>query len=284
MISKFLPAEFNPSRPLAVLAGRGVYPWLTVQAIRHYHLPLRLIGFEEETRTDLIQSFEPKHRCIIKVGQLGRLLRSLAKWQAAYAIMVGQITPRRLFDGIHPDWRTLRMLARLKERNAETLFGAVAEAIEQKGVEMLDARAFLEDALAEHGVISGGKLEVAESWIQHGMRMAKSIASLDIGQGVVVRKGTVLAVEAFEGTDAMLRRCQMFKTKGMVFVKVTKPNQDYRFDVPCFGLRTLESMQKAGISLACLEANKILILERDKVLQRAKEWGIQLVGIEPRSC
>jgi DUF1009 family protein len=114
--------------------------------------------------------------------------------------------------------------------------------------------------------------------IEHGIEIAKEVARLDIGQGVVIRKGTVVAVEAFEGTDRMLRRAGSFQTNQLVFIKTVKPNQDYRFDVPVFGMRTLEVMKEAGIKHAYLEANNIIILEKEKVLEQASHWGIQLLG------
>ena len=192
--------------------------------------------------------------------------------------MAGQITPQRLFRGLHPDLKTLRILLQTKERNATTLFGAVRHYIEQRGVTVLDARVFLDDQLASVGMMTQGYLPRGKHARLHGIHIAKAIARLDIGQGVVVRKGTVLAVEAFDGTDAMLRRCCNYQVEGMIFVKVAKPNQDFRFDVPCFGSRTLESMRIAGIKLACLEAGNILILKKQEILEQARVWGIHLWG------
>jgi DUF1009 family protein len=276
-ISRFLPADFSPQRPIALLAGQGLYPIRTAAAIRRAGIPLRLVGFEEETAPELVQSFPEAERRIIRVGQLGHMLDALKDFKVGYALMAGQITPRRLFRGLHPDWKAARILFSLKRRNAETIFGALAKEIADIGVTLLDARSFLDDELASPGPMTG-RFSVPEEFIAHGIHIAKEVARLDIGQGVVVRKGTVVAVEAFEGTDSMLRRAGEFQTDHLVFVKTVKPGQDYRFDVPVFGMRTLESMRAAGIEHAALEADNTIILEKPKVLEQARAWKIQLFG------
>ena len=276
--SKFLPDDFDSSLPITVIAGKETYPMLTIASIRRHGLTVRLIAFEEETRDDLIDSFDPSERTVIKVGQLGHMLKALKGFKTGYALMAGQITPRRLFKGAHPDAKALLILATLKERNAESIFGAIASEIEKIGILQLGARCFLDHELAQNGLMTGGKHKVEQAYIDHGIRIAREIAKLDIGQGVVVRKGTVIAAEAFEGTDDMLRRANKFKTDQLIFVKTSKPNQDYRFDVPVFGLRTLEVMREAGITLACLESGRTLILEKDKTLTQARDQGIQLLG------
>ncbi len=276
--SRFLPKSFDPSRPIAVIAGKEIYPKLTLESIRRHNLPVRLIAFAGETRPDVIESFSEDESVVIKVGQLGHMLAAIKKFDAGYAMMVGQVTPRRLFKGLHPDTKAVLLLAGLREKNAETIFGAVSNEIEKLGVQMLDARSFLDHELADEGVMTGGKTSVKAPDIEHGIKMARGSAKLHIGQGVVVRKGTVIAVEAFEGTDAMLRRAGGFETDQMIFVKSSKPEQDYRFDVPVFGMQTLEVMREAGIKIACLEAGGTLILEKEKVIREARNWGLQLIG------
>ncbi len=276
-LSRFLPADFNPSRPIALIAGQGQYPIRVAAAIRRAGVPLRLIAFEEETPAELFASFPEDERRMLLVGQLGKALDTLEKFGAGYAIMAGQITPRRLFKGLHPDWKAARILFSLKRRNAESIFGALAKEIAALGVTLLDARSFLDDELASEGAMTG-KFSVPAEFLEHGIHIAKEVARLDIGQGVVVRKGTVVAVEAFEGTDAMLRRAGEFKTDHLLFVKTVKPRQDYRFDVPVFGLRTLESMRDAGIEHAALEADNTIILEKPRVIEQARAWKIQLFG------
>ncbi|MBX3749587.1 MAG: UDP-2,3-diacylglucosamine diphosphatase LpxI [Opitutaceae bacterium] len=277
-VSAFLPAGYDPRRPVALIAGQGDYPILVAKAIRAAGIPLRLIGFEEETRAELVAAVPEAERRILLVGQLGKMLKALRDFDAGYALMAGQITPRRLFKGLHPDLKATQILLSLKRRNAETIFGAIAREIEAIGVTLLDARAFLDDHLAGSGCMTGRSFPIDDDYLQHGITIARECARLDIGQGCVVRKGTVLAVEAFEGTDEMLRRAGAFKTDGALFVKTVKARQDFRFDVPCFGLRTLETMREAGIAAAALESGRVLMLDKPAVLSQAKAWGISLCG------
>ncbi|MBC8040881.1 MAG: UDP-2,3-diacylglucosamine diphosphatase LpxI [Opitutaceae bacterium] len=279
-LSAFLPVDFNPQRPVALIAGQGLYPILVAQAARRAGVPLRLIAFEEETRPDLIDSVPASERRVIQVGQLGKMLDTLKDFAAGYAIMAGQITPRRLFKGLHPDLKAARILFSLKRRNAETIFGAVAQEITDLGVHLLDARSFLDDQLATSGCMTGKKFPIDADHLAHGVQIARESARLDIGQGCVVRNGTVLAVEAFEGTDAMIRRAGEFKTEDALFVKTVKARQDYRFDVPCFGVKTLESMKAAEINAAALETGRVILLDKPAVLAQAKSWGIHLLGFE----
>jgi DUF1009 family protein len=276
--SAFLPTGFDRRRPLTLIAGQGVYPMLVAASARAAGIPLALVAFEEETRPDLVAQFAPERLRILKVGQLGHMLDALRDFGAAYALMAGQITPRRLFKGLHPDLKAARILLSLKRRNAETIFGAIAREIEDLGVTLLDARAFLDDQLASPGCMTGRTFPIAQDYIDHGVQIARECARLDIGQGCVVRKGTVLAVEAFEGTDEMLKRAGAFKTDEALFVKTVKARQDWRFDVPCFGLRTLETMRDAHLAAAALEAGKVIILEKPAVLEQARAWGISLLG------
>lgn len=279
-LSTFLPANFDRTKPVALIAGQGLYPVLVASAIRRAGVPLRLIAFEEETPPDLYASFADADRRMLLVGQLGKMLRSLEDFGAGSAIMAGQITPRRLFKGLHPDLKATRILFSLKRRNAETIFGAIAAEIEKLGISLLDARSFLDDQLASPGCMTGRSFPIDDEYLAHGVQIARECARLDIGQGCVVRKGTVLAVEAFEGTDEMLRRAGGFKTDGALFVKTVKSGQDYRFDVPCFGQRTLETMREAGLMAAALEAGRVIMLDKPSVLAQAKTWGIALRGFE----
>jgi UDP-2,3-diacylglucosamine hydrolase len=276
--SAFLPPNFDERRPLALIAGQGVYPLLVAQAARAARVPTRLIAFHEETRPDLVATFAPAEQRMLKVGQLGHMLEALEEFGAGYALMAGQITPRRLFKGLHPDFKATRILLSLKRRNAETIFGAIAKEIEALGVTLLDARSFLDEHLAEAGCMTGGRFSIEPDYLDHGVHIARECARLDIGQGCVVRQGTVLAVEAFEGTDEMLRRAGGFKTDAALFVKTVKARQDWRFDVPCFGPRTLATMRETRISAAALETGKVILLEKPKVIAQARAWGIELFG------
>jgi DUF1009 family protein len=278
--SVYLPANFDRTRPLTLIAGQGVYPMMIAAAVRAAGIPLRLVAFEEETRPELVASFSAAEHRVFKVGQLGHMLDALREFDSGSALMAGQITPRRLFKGLHPDFKATRILFSLKRRNAETIFGAIASEIEALGVTLLDARSFLDEHLASSGCMTGRKFSIEEDYVDHGIHIARECARLDIGQGCVVRKGTVLAVEAFEGTDEMLRRAGGFKTDGSLFVKTVKARQDWRFDVPCFGQKTLETMREAQLTAAALEAGKVLMLDKPAVLKQARAWGIEILGFE----
>lgn len=278
--SAFLPAALDLKRPLGLIAGQGLYPMLVATRARAAGVPVRLVAFEDETSPELIASFPSTERRMIKVGQVGHMLDALKEFGAASALMAGQITPRRLFKGLHPDLKATRILLSLKRRNAETIFGAIAREIEAIDVSLLDARSFVDEHLATAGAMTGGRFPIETEYLEHGIQIARECARLDIGQGCVVRHGTVLAVEAFEGTDEMLRRAGGFKTDDTLFVKTVKARQDWRFDVPCFGLRTLEMMHEAGLTSAALETGKVLILDKPAVLKRAKDWKIHLFGFE----
>jgi UDP-2,3-diacylglucosamine hydrolase len=277
-LSAFLPAGFDSSRPIALIAGQGTYPLLVARSIRAAGLKVKLIAFVDETSPELLASFSEADRREVLVGQVGKTLRVLEEFGAGYALMAGQITPRRLFKGLHPDLTAARILFSLKRRNAETIFGAVSREIEALGITLLDARSFLDDQLASSGCMTGRSFPIEKDYLEHGVGIARECARLDIGQGCVVRHGTVLAVEAFEGTDEMLRRAGSFECDDALFVKTVKARQDYRFDVPCFGRRTLEIMREAKIMAAALEAGRVIILDKTEVLARARDWGISLFG------
>ena len=240
-------------------------------------VPLRLIAFENETDEGLYESFSESNRSRMKVGQLGKLLKALKKFDADYAVMAGQITPGKLFKGLHPDLKAVSLLASLKRKNAETIFGAIAKEITSIDTTLSRESSWMKTSQSMEKCAESSQ----EIWLaEHGMQIATQIAALDIGQGVVVRKGTVLAVEAFEGTDAMLERAGQFKTKEAIFVKTVKPNQDYRFDVPVLGTRTLEKLAQAKILTAAVAVNSTILIEKEQLMKDAKDKGISLVGFD----
>ena len=197
-LSAYLPEAFDPRLPIALIAGKGIYPALVARAARASGIPVRLIAFDGETDPDLVASFPETERHCVHVGQVGKTLRLLDKLGAGYAIMAGQVTPRRLFHGLRPDLKAAQILLTLKRRNAETIFGAVAKEIEALGIRLLDARAFLDGQLVSLGCMTGDRFPIEKEYLDHGIHVAKECARLDIGQGCVVRKGAVLA-----GRDAL---------------------------------------------------------------------------------
>jgi len=279
-MSRFLPDNFDASKPLALIAGKGTYPILLAERARSAGIAVRLIELGGETSEKLINTFPDHERSAVKVGQVGKLLKELKKFNAGYAVMAGQVTPGKLFKGLHPDLKAIRMLAGLERKNAETIFGAIGVEIEKAGVHLLDARVFMDEDLAEEGVMVKGKEKIETEHLAHGIEIARENARLDVGQGVVVSRGTVLAVEAFEGTNAMLQRAGQFGAKNCLFVKLGKPNQDTRFDVPVFGLQTLEAMKAAGIGNAALESGSVLLLDKVKISEQAAKDRIRLLGIQ----
>ncbi len=278
-MSKFLPEQFDAKKTIVLIAGQGSYPILLAQRAKSAGMNLRLIELGGETSQELVHSFSIKDRSSVKVGQVGKLLKELKKFNAGYAVMAGQVSPGKLFRGLHPDLKAIRMLAGLDRKNAETIFGAIGNEIENIGVHLLDARVFMDQDLADKGVMVKGKERIDAQHLTHGIEIARENARLDVGQGVVVSRGTVLAVEAFEGTNAMLERAGKFGAKNCLFVKLGKPKQDTRFDVPVFGLQTLNAMKDLGIKNTALESGAVLILDKTTILSLAKKWGLGIVGI-----
>jgi UDP-2,3-diacylglucosamine hydrolase len=216
----------------------------------------------------------------MRVGQLGRMIKTFSSRGIRHAVMAGQIAPGNLFS-LRPDLKAFMVLARLKERNAETIFGAIGDELAKAGVELLLATTFMEQHLAGSGVFAGPKLSRKEqNDVQFGFKIAKDVSRLDIGQTVVVKGGTVLAVEGFDGTNATIRRGGELGKGGAVVVKVSKPNQDLRFDVPVVGPATLETAGEAHIRVIAVEAGRTLIMERARVEEMASRLKISLFGVE----
>lgn len=268
------------TRNIGIIAGNGVYPSTFARAARAQEIPLELhvAAFQNETDEaqlhGLIDSLE-----WMRVGQLGKVIRYFKERNCTEAIMVGQISPRNLFD-LRPDFRLLFMLAKVKERNAESLFGAVAAELEKDGITLLRADTFMSHLLAPEGHIFGPKLK-SRAWddVRFGQKIAKESSRLDIGQTVLVRHGTVLAVEAFEGTNACIKRGgELGRGKAVTMIKVSKPNQDMRFDIPVIGAQTIRTCAEAGVSVIAIEAGKTLMLEKDLVDQLCQEHQITVVG------
>lgn len=253
-------------RSIGIIAGSGIYPETFVRAARKAEPSARLVvvAFENETRPDL----EPQVEAFkwFRVGQLSKLIKFFLSEGVNEAVMMGQISPKNLFN-LRPDLRILMMLAKVKKRNAESLFGAIAGELEKDGITLLPATTFLEEHLPAGGHVTGPAIKPRTlEDLEYGFEIAKKTSALDIGQSVVVRHGTVLAVEAFEGTNACIRRGgELGRNKEAVLVKVSKPNQDFRFDVPVIGPLTIETCAEAGIIAIGIEAGKTLLLEKEKV-------------------
>lgn len=263
---------------LGIIAGSGAYPIELAKAARKAGVRRIVVAaFTGETREEIKELADEVEW--LRVGQLGRMLGFFEKTEVHHAMMAGQIAPKNLFD-LRPDWKALVLLAKLKRRNAETLFGAIADELSAIGVELLPAFTFLEDRLACDGLIAGRPLKRREEEdVAFGMGIAREVSRLDIGQTVVVRHGTVLAVEAFEGTNEAMKRGGALGRGRAVVVKVSKPNQDMRFDVPVIGPATIAVAKEAKIRVIAVETGRTLLLEKDALCDAAESGGVSVVGV-----
>jgi hypothetical protein len=262
---------------LGIIAGNGIYPRLLADSARKAGVKkIVAAAFSGETDSSLEQQVDLVEW--MRVGQLSRLLKCFQGQKIHHAVMAGQIAPKNLFD-LRPDWKALLMLARLKQRNAESIFTAIADELAKIDVQLLPATSFLEDFLAPAGLIAGPKLSRREEEdVDLGWKTAKEIARLDVGQTVVVKNGTVLAVEGFEGTNEAIKRGGALAREGAVMIKVSKPNQDMRFDVPVVGVETIRVASEAQVRVIALEAGKTLLLDRNAIIDLAERTKISIVA------
>jgi len=262
---------------LGIIAGNGVYPRLLADSARRGGVEkIIAAAFTGETDPALAQHVDRIEW--MRVGQVNQLLKFFAEQKVHHAIMAGQIAPKNLFD-LRPDWKALLLLGKLKQRNAESIFAAIATELSKVEVDLLPATTFLEDSLAPSGLIAGPKLSRREEEdVDLGWKIAKEIARLDIGQTVIVKDGTILAVEAFEGTNEAIKRGGALARKDAIMVKVAKPNQDIRFDVPVIGVETIRIAAEAKLRVIAIEAGKTLLLERGAISDLASRSKVSLVA------
>ncbi|HEY2711305.1 MAG TPA: UDP-2,3-diacylglucosamine diphosphatase LpxI [Chthoniobacterales bacterium] len=262
---------------LGIIAGSGVYPLLLADAARIAGVKRVVVAaFTGETSSEITNRADTIEW--MRVGQLGKLLNFFRDAGVRQAIMAGQIAPENLFN-LRPDFKAMFLLARLKERNAESIFGAIADQLAGIGVELLPATTFLNHLLAPSGHIAGPNLKEREAAdISFGFEIARQLSALDVGQTIVVKNGTVLAVEAFEGTNEAIRRGGSLGKKNAIVIKVTKPNQDMRFDVPVIGTETLRVAAEAKIRAIAVEAGRTLLLERAALVAIADQEKITVAG------
>src|SRR6195256_3880248 len=262
---------------LGIIAGNGVYPRLLADAARKAGVKkIIAAAFADETDPVLAQHVDLIEW--MRVGQLNRLLKFFNQNEVHHAIMAGQIAPKNLFD-LRPDLKALMLLGKLKQRNAESIFAAIADELARIDVDLLPATTFLEDCLATAGLIAGLKLNRREEEdVDLGWKIAKEIARLDIGQTVIVKNGTVVAVEAFEGTNEAIRRGGALAREGAVMVKVAKPNQDMRFDAPVVGVETIRVAVEAKLRVIAVEAGKTLLLEPKAIADLAAQSKVSIIA------
>src|SRR5207302_9948128 len=262
---------------LGIIAGNGVYPRLLAESARTAGVrKIIAAAFTDETDPAFAQHVDQIEW--MRVGQLSRLLKFFRDQNVHHAIMAGQIAPKNLFD-LRPDWKALLLLARLKQRNAESIFTAIADELAKVDVDLLSATSFLEGCLAPQGLIAGPKLSHREEEdVDFGWKIATEIARFDIGQTVRVKNGTVHAVEAFEGTNDAIKRGGALAPKDAVMIKVPKRNQDMRFDVPVIGAETIRAAAEVKLRVIAVAAGRTLLLERDAIIDLANRSNISIAA------
>jgi DUF1009 family protein len=262
---------------LGIIAGNGVYPRLLAEGARRAGVEkIVAAAFTDETDPILEQHVDLLEW--MRVGQLGRLLKFFRNQDIHRAIMAGQVAPTNLFD-LRPDLKALMLLGKLKRRNAESIFAAIADELAKIDVDLLPATTFLDDSLARPGLIAGPKLSPRQEHdVELGWNAAKEMARLDIGQTVVIKNGTIVAVEALEGTNDAIKRGGTLAREGAIMVKVSKPNQDMRFDVPVIGVETVRIAAESRVRVIVVEAGKTLLFERDAVIALANGSNISVVA------
>lgn len=265
---------------LVLIAGRGAYPLeLAVSAKYQGVRRLSVVAFKKESDAGLNRLADDI--AWIHLGQYGAMLQALAASGARYAVMAGQITPTHLFT-VRMDKALLELLARLPVRNADTIFSAVGADLRKLGIELLPASRFMEKSMPAPGLLSRRAPTPEENQdIALGLKIAKATSSLEIGQTVVVKRGTILAVEAFEGTDACIARAGELSGPGAVIVKVAREGHDMRFDIPVIGPRTLKGLKQIQAAVLAIEAGRAILLEREKTIEAANAMNLAWVALDP---
>lgn len=280
---------------LGLIAGNGRFPFLLLDAARAQGLAVTVAAIREETDVEIDRRAAADHAISVhwlSLGELSRLIETFHKEGVQKAVMAGQVKHKQIFSSIRPDWRLAKLLLNLRTRNTDMLLGAVAKVLGDEGIELISSTAFLEPLLAQEGVLTARAPDEEERKnIEYGLGVARAVSGFDIGQTVVVAAQACVAVEAMEGTDATIERAgELMRTleesgaedsilrRHLTIVKVAKPNQDMRFDVPVIGIRTIETMIRAGASCLSVEAGRTLLFDRETLLERAGAAGIAIVG------
>jgi hypothetical protein len=283
---------------LGLIAGNGRFPFLLLDAARAHGAEVVVAAIKEETdpEMDARAAADPGIRVHwLSLGELSRLIDTFHKEGVRQAVMAGQVKHKQIFSSIRPDWRLAKLLLSLRTRNTDMLLGAVAKVLGDEGIELIPSTSYLEPLLAEPGVLTArSPSEQESSDIAYGREVARHLAAFDLGQTVVIAAQACIAVEAMEGTDATIERAgALMRTLGdpeadpasalartLTVVKVAKPKQDLRFDVPVIGIRTIETMRHAGATCLAFEAHRTLIFDRDAVRAQADAAGIALIAFE----
>ena len=267
---------------IGLIAGNGRFPFLALDAARSLGHEVTVVAIREEADPEIeaaATSVPGAEVHWVSLGQLGRCISTLKDAGVSRALMAGQVKHTKLFSGVMPDLTLLSVLSRLRTRNTDALISAVADVLEEHGIELVDSTSFLQPLLADAGVLTGRAPTPDEAAdLEFGYAMADAIAQLDIGQTIVVKDRAVVAVEAMEGTDEVITRAGRLAGAGTRVVKVAKPQQDMRFDVPVVGVATIRTMETVGATVLSVDAGRALVLDGDVVFRSADEAGIAVVG------
>ena len=266
---------------LGLIAGNGRFPFLVLDAARGAGHDVTVIALKEETFPDLADlASRPPAAAFhwISIGELGQCISLLKAAGVSQAVMAGQVKHAKLFN-VRPDWTLARVLMRLATKNTDSLISGVADLLRDEGIDLVDSTALLAPLLAAEGVLTKrAPSEEERSDLDFGCRVADTIAGLDIGQTIAVKSAAVVAVEAMEGTDAVIARAGQLAGRGVRIIKVAKPNQDMRFDVPVVGVSTVDAMAAAGATALSVDAGKTLMIDGEAIIRAADEAGICVVG------
>jgi DUF1009 family protein len=268
------------SEPLGLIAGNGRFPFLAAAGARRAGRRVVALAIREEAAAELEGEVDEIHW--IGLGELGRGIEILHRARAREAVMAGQVKHRRIFSGVVPDLKLLGVLARLAFQNTDSLIGAVADALSREGITLLPSVAFLADQLAMAGPMTRRPPDREERRdVEYGEKVARTLARMDLGQTAVVKHRAAVALEALEGTDETIRRAGRIAGAGTTVVKVSKPGQDMRFDVPVVGAGTLAAMREAGSRVLAVDAARTLLIDRVAFLAQAEADGVAVLGLEP---
>ena len=262
-----------------LIAGNGQFPFLVLEAARRQGVEMSVVAIKEEASPGLAQASDRVHW--LSLGEVGRLLEWLKAERVNRVVLAGQVKHNKLYSAIPPDSLMRRLLGGLRRRNTNALIGTFVGLLERRGVRVVDSTAFLRSLLAGEGTLTRRSPDAGErADLQYGREIAKRIADLDLGQTVVVNEGACIAVEAMEGTDAVIERAaSLSHGKRLAVVKVARPRQDMRFDVPVVGVKTIQAMQRCHATALAVEAGRTLLFDRDDLMALADEAGITIVGL-----
>ncbi|HYL10511.1 MAG TPA: UDP-2,3-diacylglucosamine diphosphatase LpxI [Candidatus Acidoferrales bacterium] len=267
-----------------LIAGNGRFPFLVLEGARSQGIEMAVIALREEASPDLEKMSRRLHW--VGLGELSKAIELMHKEGVTRAVMAGQVKHNKIFSSIRPDWKLAKLLFSLPRKNTDALIGAVAKVLEDDGIQLVDSTAFLKPLVPEPGVLTRRAPDAREAAdIAYGLNVARNIAALDLGQTAVISDRACVALEAMEGTDETIERAARIAAgRPLVVVKVSKPQQDMRFDVPVIGLPTVEVMRKSGVTALAVDAGRTLLFDRARLMEAANAAGITIQAFVPEAA